>query len=186
MAELTAKQALFVAEYLIDLSASHAAQRAGYSKKTSRQLGYRLLGDPRVQAAIQAAKQAREVRTQISQDRVLQELARVAFFDPRRLLMPDGSLRPLSELDDDTAAAVAGLDIVEEFEGRGESRERVGFTKKVKVAGKVEALALAMRHLGMLRDRVELTGQNGGPIQTESAHDISDADLAAIAAGRRG
>ncbi|SDC69592.1 phage terminase small subunit [Massilia sp. PDC64] len=98
----------------------------------------------------------RSKATQITAERVLQELGRVAFFDPRRLLNADGSPRPINELDDDTAAVLAGMDIAEEFAGAGEERRFVGYTRKVKLADKVAALNLAMRHLGMLTDKLEV------------------------------
>lgn len=100
-------------------------------------------------------------RVEITADRVLQELARIAFFDPRRLLNADGSPKPINELDDDTAAAVAGLDVLEEYEGSGQDRVFVGYTKKFKIADKNTALTNAMRHLGMLKDKTELSGPNG-------------------------
>ena len=80
----------------------------------------------------------------------------MAFFDPRRLLNADGSPKPINELDDDTAAVLAGMDISEEYIGTGEDRRFVGYTKKVKLADKVGALTLAMRHLGMLTDKLEV------------------------------
>lgn len=155
---LTAKVQRFVTEYLIDLNATQAAIRAGYSARTAAAQASRLLTNVKVAEAIQAAMKAREQRTGITQDRVLQELARIAFFDPRKLLRDDGSPRPIQELDDDTAAALAGLDVLEEYEGSGEDRVFVGYTKKYKITDKNTALTNAMRHLGMLKDKVEHSG----------------------------
>jgi phage terminase small subunit len=155
MATLTAKQEQFVAEYLIDLNATQAAIRAGYSEKTAGSQGFDLLKKPEIQAAIAAAQQKRAERTEITQDRVLQELARIAFFDLRKLYREDGSLKAMHELDDDAAAVLAGVDVVETKGGEGHIPE---FTKKVKIPDKVGALGLAMRHLGMLKDKVEHTG----------------------------
>jgi len=158
---VTPKQESFVAEYLIDLNATQAALRAGYSPKTAASQGERLLRNVEVTQALLVARKAREDRTQITQDRVLKELARIAFFDPRRLLDADGKPKPIQELDDDTAAVLAGMDISEEYEGSGEDRVFVGYTKKVKVSDKVGALSLAMRHLGMLKDKIEHSGTIG-------------------------
>ena len=69
---LTDRQQRFVAEYLIDLNATQAAIRAGYSKKTADRIGPELLGKTCVSEAIQAAKAARSKRTEITQDRVLE------------------------------------------------------------------------------------------------------------------
>src|SRR5690606_4977902 len=156
---LTAKQRRFVEEYLIDLNATQAAIRAGYSKKTAGQIGDENLKKPQIAAAVQAAQAERSKRTQITQDRVLQELARIAFFDIRKLYSDDGSMKAPHELDDDAAAALSGVDVTEEFQGRGEDREQVGFTKKAKIFDKGTALTLAMRHLGMLKDKVEHSGE---------------------------
>lgn len=160
--KLTPRQAQFVREYLIDLNGTQAAIRAGFSKKTSNEQAVRLLANVSVRSQIDIAMAERAKRTEITQDRVLQELSRIAFFDPRRMLNADGSPKPINELDDDTAAALAGMDITEEFEGTGEGRVFVGYTKKVKVSDKVSALGLAMRHLGMLKDKLEIEHKHVG------------------------
>jgi phage terminase small subunit len=155
---ITPKKRLFAAEYLIDLNATSAAKRAGYSEKTAYSQGDRLLKDVEVKKLIADGMAKRSITTQITAERVLQELARVAFFDPRRLLNADGSPKPINELDDDTAAVLSGMDITEEYDGTGADRVFVGYTKKVKVSDKVAALGLAMRHLGMLNDKLQLSG----------------------------
>lgn len=195
--ELTPKQERFVAEYLIDLNATQAAVRAGYSARTAASQGARLLKHGGVARAVQAAQQARAVRTEITQDRVLQELARIAFFDIRRLYRADGSMKDPCELDADTAAALASIEVKEELErGGGEDvlqepsasaavsasassapahggaprRRRgeqvAGYTIKTRVFDKVATLQLAMRHLGMLNDKLGLSAPGGGPIET--------------------
>ena len=148
--KLTPKQKRFVDEYLIDLNATQAAIRAGYSPKTANEQGARLLANVSIAQTIQKAMQDREQRTEITQDRVLQEYARLAFYDPRKLFQPDGTPKPIEALDDDTAAALAGLEVREEFEGAGENRTFVGYTKKYKLANKLGALDSLAKHLGML------------------------------------
>ncbi len=108
--KLTAKQKLFVEEYLIDLNASAAARRAGYAKKRADQIGFENLKKPDVARAIQLRMADREKRTEITQDRVLQEYARIAFLDPRQLVDENGTILPLHKLSGDVAAAIAGLD----------------------------------------------------------------------------
>jgi phage terminase small subunit len=169
---LTPKQQVFVAEYLIDLNATQAATRAGYSARTAYSIGEENLRKPEIQAAIAAAQQKRAERTEITQDRVLQELARIAFFDLRKLYREDGSLKAMHELDDDAAAVLAGVDVVETkgnaaIGGAEGIRHVPEFVKKVKIPDKVGALGLAMRHLGMLKDKMEHTGADGGPILLE-------------------
>lgn len=166
---LTAKQAQFVKEYLIDLNATQAAIRAGYSKKTARQIGEENLTKPDIAAAVKKAVESRANRTEITADRVLKELGRLAFFDMRKLYADDGTLKPPREWDDDTAAALAGLDVVEtqnaEVDGEGNITYTPQFVKKAKVWDKGGALTLAMKHLGMLTEKVELSGKVTGNIQ---------------------
>ncbi|MCY1388615.1 Terminase small subunit [compost metagenome] len=185
---LTPKQRRFVDEYLIDLSATQAAIRAGYSQKTAGSIGEENLRKPEIAAAIAERMKDREQRTEITQDRVLQELARLAFLDVRKAFNADGSLKPIHELDDDTAAAVAGMDIAE----IGSGEDAIGFVKKIKLSDKKGALELVMRHLGMVtpkghadldaelkrieieKRRVELEQlkQGGGASNADLLHDL--------------
>lgn len=169
--ELTPKQQRFVREYLIDLNAKQAAIRAGYSAKTAEVQASRLLSNAKVAAAVAKAQDKRAKRTEITADRVLREYARIGFFDPRRLYRDDGSPIPLNDLDDDTAAAVAGLDIQEVYEGYGDDRVFVGYTKKYKVADKIRALDAIAKHLGMFVDRVEHSGRFDHDISIEGLSD---------------
>lgn len=156
--KLSPKQQLFVAEYLIDLNATKAAIRAGYSVKTARIIGAQNLAKLNIAAAIDEAQQRRAQKTGITQERVLQELARIAFFDIRTLYNEDGTLKKPTELNDDAAAALAGVDVVEMQGGvavgeDGDIASVPMYTKKSKVFDKNAALSLAMRHLGMLKDK---------------------------------
>ncbi len=166
--KLTPKQERFVQEYLIDLNATQAAIRAGYSAHTANEQGARLLTNVSVRSAVEEAKKSRAERTEITQDRVLQELARIAFFDLRRLYREDGSLKAPHELDDDAAAVLAGIDVVEsgsdDEAADGGRRHLPEFTKKVKVWDKKGALELAMRHLGMLNDKLKVDANVTGSV----------------------
>ena len=156
--KLAPMQSVFVQEYLIDLNATQAAIRAGYSAKTAEQQGYQLLQKPSVQAAIAARQKEREQRTAVTADRVLLEAARLALFDPRKLFNDDGSPKGINELDDDTAAAVAGIEVVEQFEGSGKDRVFVGYLKKYRIADKNQALEKLFRHHGLYeRDNEQQT-----------------------------
>lgn len=148
--KLTAKQERFVAEYLIDLNATQAAIRSGYSAKTAEVQGSRLLSIAKVAAQVAAAQQKRGADTNITAARVLQEIARLAFFDPRRLLNEDGTPKPMNELDDDTAAAIAGMDVQEIKFGSGEDSP-VAVVKKYKIADKNAALEKLSKHLGLYK-----------------------------------
>lgn len=156
---LTPKVLRFIDEYLVDLNGAHAAERAGYSRKTSKEIAYQLLGKPHVMEAIAAAKAARAERTEITTDRVLQELAAMAFFDPGEL----GTYEVQSPADIAALPEALRRSIV------GWSWDRVGnFT--LKLADKPAVVALTMRHLGMLQDKVDHTTKGDKlPANTEPA-----------------
>lgn len=157
---LSAKARRFVDEYLIDLNATQAAIRAGYSPAAAHNQGSRLMGRADVQAAIAAAQATRSRRTEITADRVVEELARVAFFDLRRVFRPDGALIPVADLPEEVAAALASVDLATVAKGEG----AVEHIAKIKAADKLRALENLARHLGMFRERVEVSGPEGGPI----------------------
>lgn len=136
---LSPRQQRFVEEYIIDLNATQAARRAGYSQKNAKVSGSTQLSKPNIQKAIAKATAARSQRTAITADRVVRELARIAFGDPRKLLNDDGTLKPLHELDDDTAATISSFEMTE----LGEAK-----LSKAKVWDKNAALDKLMRHLG--------------------------------------
>ncbi len=160
------KQRMFVQEYLIDLNATQAAIRAGYSEKTAKEIGCENLSKPNIQAAIQAAKEKRVKRLELSQDRTLLEYARLAYSDPRKFFKDDGSLIPIQDLDDDAAACIGGIDIQEHWEGKGEDAQLVK-TKKIKIIDK----------LGALRD----VGKHQGIFEKDNAQKSKDAVLAVLA-----
>ena len=168
MEKLTPKQARFVEEYLVDLNATQAAIRAGYSESTARAIGHENLTKPDIQEAIAEAR-----GTEITADRVLEEYAKIAFFDPRKLFMADGGIKPVEQWDDDVAAVIGALDVVE----IGDNGEMIGRVKKLKLIDKKGALDSIGRHLGMFVDRTELSGRDGEAIV------ISDAERSAKIAG---
>ena len=159
--KLTAKQKRFADEWLIDFDATRSYKVAYPNCKkdeTAAAAGARLLRNVKVAEYIEKRMRDREKRTEISQDRVLKEYARLGFFDPRKLFNEDGSPKSIVELDDDIAAAIAGLDVIEIWEGKGEDRHFVGYLKKYKLADKKGALDSVARHLGMFNDKIELNG----------------------------
>lgn len=139
---LTPKQKVFVQEYLIDLNATAAAKRAGYKDPN---IGRQLITKNNVSAAIQGAMQSRQQRTEITQDMVIMELAKLGFFDIRKLFDKNGKPLDISQLDDDTAAALVGLDVQDIADSDG---NYVGFLKKYKMADKIKALELLGKHVG--------------------------------------
>lgn len=168
MAELTAKQARFVEEYLVDLNATQAAIRAGYSEKTAYSVGHENLSKPDIAEAIAQAKSERSQRTQITADRVLQELGRIGFSDIRNVLTPLGHLTNPADWDDDTAAAIGSIEVVTKpGEADEEGNRTVDHVHKIKTWDKVSALEKIAKHLGMFVERHEVTGKDGGPLETK-------------------
>ena len=97
---LTEKQKRFAEEYLIDLNATQAAIRAGYSAKTANEQGSRLLANVSIQKAISKAIAERSGRTKISQDRVVNELAKIAFLNIADLIDQNGNMKSNVSRDD--------------------------------------------------------------------------------------
>lgn len=179
------KQEQFCQEYLIDLNATQAAIRAGYSKKTARSIGQENLTKPAIVARVAELQQVRMARVHIDQDRVLQEYARLGTYDIRKLYDEKGRLKNVHELDDDTAAAISAIDVtaVKDQDGDYET------IKKYKLADKKGALDSVAKHLGMFVDRHEHTGKDGGAIEVKA--EMTDMEKArliafALAKGKRG
>ncbi len=143
---------VFIAEYLKDSNGRRAAIAAGYSANSADSQASRLLKNAKVRAQVDshAAERLEKVKaeTGITLERTLREIGRIAFFDPRRLFDPTGNPLHITDLDEQTAAVVAGLDVLEEWEGSGQDRILVGHVKKWKLADKKGALDMLMKHLG--------------------------------------
>jgi len=164
---LTAKQRRFVEEYLVDLNATQAAIRAGYSKKTAGQIGDENLKKPQIAAAIHAAQADRAKRVEIDADYVLHRLVEIDQMDVLDIMTESMSLKPVSEWPKIWRQYLSGFDLAEMFEGSGDEREMVGILKKIKWPDKVKNLELLGRHVGVqaFKERVEHTGKNGGPVE---------------------
>lgn len=161
---LTQKQSRFVDEYLIDLNATQAAIRAGYSTNRADAMGYENLRKPEIAAAVQAAMKARAQRTEVTQDRVLAEFAKLAFLDPRRFYDENGAIIPIHLLPEDVAAALSGMDVVVERDGvDAEGNPKFNDVKKIKFVDKKGALDSCARHLGMFTDKIEHSGEIKNP-----------------------
>lgn len=167
MAKLTDKQKTFIDEYLVDLNGTQAAIRAGYSARTANRAASENLNKPAIQEALSRRMKNREKRTEITQDRVLREYARLGFFDPRKLFDAHGIPKDITDLDDDTAAVLAGMEVMDIYAGSGDDRAFVGYLKKYKLADKKGALDSIAKHLGMFTERHEHTGKDGGPIKLD-------------------
>lgn len=163
---LTKKQAMFVEEYLVDLNGLQAAIRAGFSENSAGQIAHQLLQKPHVALAVQEALDARTRRLRVTQDRVVVELARIAFADLRQLVTwgeESTTFRPSNELDEETAATVASVKskTTRYVREDGDAEERVEL--EIKAHDKVSALRELRAHLGV-PDKHEVTGKDGEPL----------------------
>lgn len=145
---MTKKQKRFVEEYLIDLNATQAAIRAGYSPDTAGSIGAENLKKPEIKSRIDKAMAERSRRTGINQDRVLQELARIGFAKITDVVDPDtAKIRPNASEDD--LACIQSIKI---------KPNEFGTEREVKLYDKKSALVDLGKHLGLFKDKLELTG----------------------------
>lgn len=161
---MTQKQKIFCEEYLIDLNATQAAIRAGYSPKAAKEEGSRLLTNANVRACVDRALAERSKRTGVTADRVVRELARVAFVNPTEVVDTDKATVLPNASEDDTAA-IASVK-VKVVDGDFSSVER-----EIKFADKLKALELLGKHLGMYTDNVNISGDMGVQIVNDIPKD---------------
>lgn len=151
--KLSPKQERFVAEYVIDNNAAAAARRAGYAEKHADHLGYQLLCKPLVAEAVEKKRKELARRLNVSAERVVQELARIAFADTThviRVINGRVTVEETANLDDDQRAAIAEI---------SETTNANGGSLRVKLHDKVRALELLCRHLGILNDKLDVNAK---------------------------
>ena len=163
MPKLTAKQERFVAEYLVDLNATQAAIRAGYSPRTAKQMGTENLAKPVLAAAIQKAMAERGKRTEIEADDVIRELAKIGFANMLDYITIGKDGDPyvdLSKLTREQAAAIGEVTVEDFTDGRGEGARDVRRVK-FKLADKRGALVDLGRHFGLFTDKAVVDVNHG-------------------------
>lgn len=150
IAMLPPKRRAFVMEYLIDFNGTQAYLRAGYkaSESVAAVEAVRLLRSPKVQAALAEEREARSKRCEITQDRVLLEIARIAFSDIRKAMDENGKLKRLSEMDDDLAPAISKIKVTGTYQ--------TGTLMELGLWDKNSALEKLCKHLGLTPDHVNL------------------------------
>lgn len=152
MANLTPKQQRFVEEYLIDLNGTQAALRAGYAESGAAVEASRLLRNAKVVEELNKGRQKLSERLEISQERILQEYARIGFSDLRNVLDEDGKLKSPKDWDDDMAGAIASLE-VNVVVGSDDAGVH---THKIKTWDKPKALDAMAKHLGMFEGKKDV------------------------------
>ena len=157
---MTEKQRRFVSEYLINLNATQAAIRAGYSEKCAAEQGYDNLRKPQIAAAIAEGQAKRFEKAELSADRVLEEMRRIALADPLAYWDEDGDLKPIKELTAEQAAALAGFEVVIKNAKAGDNQTDT--VHKIKFWDKVRMLEQLGKHFGLIVEKVDVNVQGLG------------------------
>lgn len=186
MAKMTDKQKRFCDEYLIDLNATQAAIRAGYSEKRASELGYQLLQKTTVQEYIQKRKADRVERTEITQDFVLRELMAIAsvnatdyarVIEKPATVEANGEMIQLYDVDGNPVMYRTVEPILTE-ELTETQKKALAVIKKgrdgfeIKPYDKVRVLELLGKHLGMFTEKVVLDGQVNNPFAGLSTEEL--------------
>ncbi len=166
MAKLNERQQRFVDEYLIDLNATQAAIRAGYSVRTANEQGARLLANVSIQSEISKKMAERSRRIGVSQDRIVLELAKVAFINAADVIDPENAMiREGATIDDTAAIQSVKVKVIPTKEGEGVERE-------IRLNDKLKALELLGKHLGMWNDKMDVNVSI--PIVISGEDDLQD------------
>lgn len=170
---LTDKQQRFCDEYQVSFNATQAAIRAGYSKKTANEQGSRLLANVSIQQELQKKKDRVAKKLEITQEMVLEGYRKLAFYDARKFYDDKGNLKDVVDLDDETAFALSGFDVMEEKGGNGQGKQVVlGYTKKIKMSDRKGALDSICKVLGYNSpDKVAQTDTEGKDVSTQLLSD---------------
>ena len=165
--KLTAKQIRFVDEYMVDFNATQAAIRAGYSEKTANTIGAQNLAKLSIQAEISRRQKDLQRRTEVTQERVVKELARIAFANMADYLHVETQTRTK---DDGTETTYQIVVLSETEDLSTDQRAALANVKQsvngveIKLHDKIKALELLGRHIGMFNDKLSLSGTDGGPL----------------------
>ncbi|RAK01614.1 terminase small subunit [Aliidiomarina maris] len=155
--DFTDKERLFCYEYPIDKNATKAAKRAGYSANSASKIGWELLQKDKLRDRIDEMMADTFQKLELNRENIIQELLALAMSDIGEMFNPDGTLRPLHEIPAATRRAISAIDVDELFEGKGDDREQIGYTKKLRLWDKPKSLELLGKHLKMFTDKVELS-----------------------------
>ncbi len=152
--QITEKEKAFTREYIIDKNGAGAAIRAGFSARVAKQQACALMKRKHVGDEIARLLQKQGERLEISADRVIKEIAKLAFSDICQLFDSGGLLKDVSSLENDVSATVSSVESLEEYDGHGDQKVLIGNTKKVKLWDKTKALEMLGRHFKLFSDVV--------------------------------
>jgi len=157
---LTARERMFVDEYIADPNATQAYRRAFKCKSyaTAQREGSRLRSNPHISSEIEAARKAQAARTRITADRTLREIARIAFADTRDLFGEDERLLPITKVPIETRRAIQSVKVKRSkiYGAPGEGAIGEEDVIEVKMASKDASLGRLMKHLGLAKEMMPL------------------------------
>lgn len=162
--KLTNKQTMWCHEYLVDLNATQAAIRAGYSEDAAKQQGYENLAKPYLKAKIQSMMDLRAERLEITADKVLVELAKIGFADVREIFGDGEELLTPSQFNDNIAAAVQSIEVVTKVSEDKDGKKTVDYVHKIKMNDKKAALECLGKNLKLFTDKVDVDANLSGGI----------------------
>lgn len=140
----------FADKYFETLNASESAIYAGFSEATSKQSGYQVLQREDVQEYLANLRESYSTKHGVTKDRLIEEYAKIAFFDIREIYDVDGGLIRVKQLDDKSAGAISSIKSLEEWGEDDEGNKTiVGTSKEIKVFDKIRALQDLGKHLGI-------------------------------------
>ena len=154
MTELTAQQKRFCDEYLVDYNGTQAAIRAGYAKNSAKVQASKLLTNPNVSSYLGSKHKKISDKLEISAERTLLEIARIAYTPSTAFYDKDGRLLPMHELGPDAAACLAGFEVEElwGFDGSLDGKTQLGEVKKYKRFDKNRSLEMLAKHFKLYVD----------------------------------
>jgi phage terminase small subunit len=155
--DLTPKQLRFCDEYLVDLNATQAAIRAGYSAGTAYQIGHANLQKERIQRVVAERMAARAVRTRISKDNVLRQIGELATYDIADAFTEKGAVKAIHDMPPALRNAISSIEVQELTVGE----QAIGLVKKIKLIDRTRPIELAGRHLKLFTDKLEHSFADG-------------------------
>lgn len=192
---LTPQQELFVLEYIIDWNGPRAAKESGYPKPSITCKS--LLSKPNIKKSIRVHLSS-HTNYEDRANRVIKELSHIAYSDPSELFDENGCLLPPSSLPEHVSRSLSSIEVIRRGHGRipknndkyilgseppsdgdedSDSEDVIEWIHKIRQHDKVKALAILGKHFGIVHDKVELSGPNGGPLQVESTINLSSFPL---------
>jgi len=169
---MTAKMIKFCQEYCVDLNATQAAIRAGYSEETAASIGSENLRKPDIERYIKQLQADAVSAAKITRERIATEFGKMAFADIRQAYDKDGNLKHIKKIDPNTAAAINSLETDELFEWQDGVKKTVGITRKLKLSSKQAALDSLAKMGGFFApEKTEITGKNGEPLYKDKSPD---------------